>query len=293
VQWLDSAGKLEPLLAKPGAYARPQVSPDGKRLALDNGSDIWTYDWQRDVMTRLTFNGGNGSIWSPDSRFVLYCGNGGIGWTRSDGGSAPQTLIQNANPLYPWSFSPDGKRLAYLEITGEGYDLYTASIENDGTTLKAGKPETLLKTSADERYPQFSPDGRWMMYASDESGTFQVYVRAFPDKGAKWQISSGGGTYPEWSSDRRTIVFRSLDHQIMAVTYTASGDAFTAEKPRLWADQRLAEVSQARNYGMHPDGKRIAALMPAGSQASSKDATHVTILFNFFDELKRRVSAGK
>jgi Tol biopolymer transport system component len=233
VAWLDGAGKAQPLLRKPGPYNRLKISPDGSRLALDNAGDVWTYDWQRDIMTRLTFNGANGALWSPDGRFILYSGAGGIGYTRSDGGTAPQTLIAGQNQLYPWSFSPDGKRLAYVEITGGGYRLFTVSSENDGTTLKAGTPEPFLKTPADERYPSFSPDGRWIMYTSDESGTFQVYVRAFPDKGGKWQISSEGGTYPNWSSDRRTIFFRTLDNHIMTVNYTAKGDAFTSEKPRL------------------------------------------------------------
>ena len=219
------------------------------------------------------------------------------GRTRSDGGTAPQTLIAGQNLLYPWSFSPDGKRLAYFEITGGGYDLYTATIQNDGTTLKAGMPEPFLKTPADERYPSFSPDGRWMMYTSNESGTFQVYVRAFPDKGGKWQISSDGGTYPNWSSDRRTIFFRTLDNQIMVANYTThsstQGDTFTAEKPRLWADQRMAEVGASLNYDLHPDGKRIVALLPAASPGGSKDSTHVTILFNFFDQLRRKVPVGK
>jgi serine/threonine-protein kinase len=104
LQWMDSAGKLQPIIAKPGPFGRPQVSPDGTRLAMDNVADIWTYDWQREIMTRLTFDGGQGSIWSRDGRFVLFSGNGGIGWTRSDGGSRPQALIQSANLTYPWSF---------------------------------------------------------------------------------------------------------------------------------------------------------------------------------------------
>ena len=294
LQWLDSAGKLQPVLAKPGPYGRPTVSPDGTRVALDNAGDVWTYDWQREIMTRLTTTGCVGGMWSLDSRFVLYSGSGGIGWTRSDGGAAPQTLIKAQNLLYPWSFSPDGKRLAYFEITAGGYDIYTVTIENDGATLKAGTPEPLLKTPADERYPGFSPDGHWMMYASSESGTFQVYVRAFPDKkGDKWQVSSAGGTYPEWSRDGHTIFFRSLENQIMVANYSAKGDTFTPEKPRPWVEQRIAEVGLARNYSLHPDGKRVVALMPASASGDAKDATHVTILFNFFDELKRRVAAGK
>jgi eukaryotic-like serine/threonine-protein kinase len=293
LQWLDSAGKLRPLLEKPGPYIRPRVSPDGKRVALDNGPDVWTYDWERDVMTRLTSTGGLGPVWTPDGRFILFSGNGGMGWTRSDGAGAPQTLLMGQNLLFPWSFSPDGKRLAYQEITSAGYDLFTVPIQNDGPLLKSGTPEPFLKTPADERYPSFSPDGRWIMYASSESGTLEVYVRSFPDQGGKWQVSSGGGTYPEWSSDRRTLYFRTLDNQIMAANYTIKGDVFSAEKPRLWSEQRLGDVGNALNYTLHPDGKRIVAVMPAGSATGAKESTHVTIMFNFFDELRRRAPTGK
>ena len=208
--------------------------------------------------------------------------------TRSDGGTASEALIPSKTLLYPWSFTPDGKRLAYLDIGSAGYDLYTVAIENDGGTLKASAPEELLKTPADERYPSFSPDGRWMVYTSDESGTFQVYVRNFPGLGRKVQVSSTGGAYPVWSSDGRTLFFHTLDNQIMAVNYTVNGNVFDAEKPRLWSETRLAEVGTALNYDVHPDGKRILALLPAGDTAEVAPSTHVTILFNLFDELERR-----
>jgi serine/threonine-protein kinase len=131
------------------------------------------------------------------------------------------------------------------------------------------------------------------MYTSNESGTLEVYVRSFPDKGDKWQVSSGGGTYPAWSSDRRTIFFRTLDNQIMTASYTIKGDVFSAEKPRLWSEQHLAEVGNALNYSLDPDGKRVVAVMAAGSSAGTKEPTHVTIMFNFLDELRRRAPAGK
>jgi Tol biopolymer transport system component len=291
--WLSGAGKVLPLLTKPGPYGRPKVSPDGSRLALDNAGDVWTYDWQRDIMTRLTSDGGTGALWSPDNRFVLYSGASGIGYMRADGGTAPQTLIASRSVIYPWSFSPDGKRLAYLEITEMGhFDLYSASVENDATTLRAGTPEPFLKTPADERYPAFSPDGRWLVYTSNESGISQVYVRAFPDQGGKWQISNDGGTYPNWSSDRRTIFFRTLDNRIMTVDYTSKGDAFTSGKPRLWSNETIAEVGTSRNYDLHPDGKRVVALMPVETVGGQKAQHQVTFLLNFFDELRRKVPLG-
>jgi serine/threonine-protein kinase len=219
VQWLDAAGQTEPLLAKPGVYERPRLSPDGQRLAFSDGSDIWVYEARRDILTRLTFGGANElvPVWSPDGRYIVFSGVGSIWWVRSDGGGKPQLLIQGKNPLYPFSFAPDGKRLLYNETNpATGYDMWTTPIESDGAGLRAGKPEIFLQTPADERNGTFSSDGHWLAYASNESGKYEVYVRAFPDKGSKWQISNAGGTYPMWSRDGQELFFRADDNRIMA-----------------------------------------------------------------------------
>jgi WD40 repeat protein len=131
IQWLDADGKTEPLLAKPGAYRAPCLSPDGKRLAVEisqgSSRDIWVYDQQRDAMTRLTFGGFyNSPIWSPDGRYVVFGSPGrGIVWVRADGAAQPQGLMRSKNFQTAWSFSPDGKRLAYFETDSAGAPLST------------------------------------------------------------------------------------------------------------------------------------------------------------------------
>ena len=172
---------------------------------------------------------------------------------------------------------------------GTGFDLWTVPLESDGAGLRAGKPEPFLQTPFDERHPSFSPDGRWLAYASNESGTFQVYVRAFPDKGGKWQISNSGGVYPVWSRNGRELFFRTEDNRIMVATYTVKGDSFVADKPRVWSEKALANVGVIPNYDLAPDGKRIAALMPA-ERRKRRAQNHVTFLLNFFDELRRRTA---
>jgi eukaryotic-like serine/threonine-protein kinase len=165
-------------------------------------------------------------------------------------------------------------------------------VESDSTGLRVGRPQVFLQTPADERYPSFSPDGRWLVYASNESGAFQVYVRAFPDRGGKWQISNSGGVQPLWSWNGRELLFRALDNRIMVATYTAKGDSFMTDKPRVWSETRLANTSFNPNYDLAPDGKRIAAIMPAEAPEDQKAQNHVIFLQNFFDEVRRRTAAG-
>jgi Tol biopolymer transport system component len=300
VGWLDGAGKVQPLLAKPGNYLRPSMSPDGQRLALEvtdpSGTDIWLYDWQRDTMTRVTFAGNaNAPRWSPDGRYIAFRAVGeGMYVIRSDGSGQPQPLTQTKNIQWPYSFAPDGKRLAFFEQgSGTSYDLWTVPLESDSAGLRAGKPEAFLQTPADERHAAFSPDGRWMAYSSDESGLFQVYVRAFPDKGGKWQISNSGGMYPLWSRNGHDLFFRTEDNEIMVASYAVKGESFVADKPRVWSEKKIANLGQVVNYDLAPDGKRIVALMPVETAEAQKAQSHVIFLENFFDEVRRKVPIGK
>ena len=136
VQWLDKEGKTQPLLAKVDNYLYPRLSPDGTRLALSS-EDVWVYNWQRDIMTRMTFSGGQVPLWSPDGRYIVFRKVGeGLFWIRSDGAGTPQPLTRNKNQQTPYSFTPDGKRLAYHELTsGTEMDIWTMPVESDGTGL--------------------------------------------------------------------------------------------------------------------------------------------------------------
>ena len=301
VQWLDSRGMAQPLLAKPGRYLRPRLSPDGRRLALEisDGStpSIWIYEWQRDTMTRLTTVDAGlfpAPVWSPDGRYIAFQGKGGIFWTRADGAGTPQALTRSTNLQMPLSFASDGRRLSFQEQAHSGFDLWTAPLETDPTGLRSGKPEGFLQTSFDERHLAFSPDGRWVAYTSNESGSYQVYVRSFPDRGGKWQVSNDGGAYPVWSRNGRELFFRAANNRIMVVAYTVKGDSISAERPRVWSEKQLADFGIVRvaSYDLAPDG-RIAALMPAETPEAQQAQNHVIFLENFFDELRRKVPPGK
>ena len=119
-------------------------------------------------------------------------------------------------------------------------------------------------------------------------------MRAFPDKGGKWQISTGGGAYPVWSPKGRELFFRAGDNRIMVAAYTAKGDSFLADQPKVWSEKQLADfgIVGTGNYDAAPDGKRIAALMPVETPESQQAQSHVTLMLNFFDELRRKVPLG-
>jgi hypothetical protein len=216
-------------------------------------------------------------------------------WTRSDGAGKPQLLVQNASSIAPGSFTRDGKLLAFRERNAvTGYDLWTMPLESDGAELRGGKPEIFLGTQFNEQFPTFSPDRRWLAYTSDEGGTDQIFVRAFPDKGGSWQISYSGGSYPEWSQTKPEIFFRTADNRIAVAAYTVRGDSFVPDKPRAWSDKHPAKTFfNGSNYNLAPDGKRFVVFMPAETSEAQKTQNHVTFLINFFDELRRKVPVGK
>ena len=312
---MDIEGKKEPLPARPAIYRELNLSPDGKRIALSviDGSrqdvqDVWVYDPQRDAMTRLTSGGGESyyrfPVWSPNGQHVVFAWLGhDMFQTRADGASQPHPLIASTAVQSPWSFSSDGKFLAYHELAGTR-QLWTLPLQNEGGQLKAGTPVRFLESRSNDVAPSFSPDGRWLAYQSNESGTNEVYVRAFSPpsasspgsavQGGKWQISNAGGTQPRWSRSGHDLIYKSGD-QLMAASYTASGATFVAEKPRVW----MATIGAAEDslgiavWDLAPDGKRVVVAVPVESSEAPKQEHEVVFLLNFVDELRRRVPVGK
>ena len=298
LQWVDPTGKKEPLPAKPGVYDNPGLSPDGKRIALQvlerGRGDVWVYDPQRDAMTRLTFGGAvyDSPVWSPDGQYVIFMSyRNGIFQARADGASQPQALTGSKSIQVPWSFTPDGKRLAYVDYGTGNPQIWTVPLEDQGGQLKAGKPEQFLKSGFYDLAPSFSPDGRWLAYQSHESGKYEVYVRAFPPptsgQGGKWQISNSGGVRPRWSRSGHDLLYQSGD-QIMAASYTVKDGTFVAEKPRVW----IAKLGGTR-WDLAPDGKRVLVLTPVESAEAPKQEHEVVFLINFLDELRRKAPLGK
>ena len=168
-----------------------------------------------------------------------------------------------------------------------GYDLLILPLKGDEASgWKPGTPTVFLSGPFTEQEPRFSPDGRWLAYESNESGGgFEIYVRPFPGPGGKWQISTGGGTDVVWSRARHESLYLAPDGRIMLVPYTAIGDAFQAEKPRVWSATPVqVRPFPGASFDLHPDGERVAM---APGTAATAGPTHVTLIFNFFDELRR------
>jgi serine/threonine-protein kinase len=201
--------------------------------------------------------------------------------------------LRSPNPIIPWSFSPDGRRLACHQADPKtGLDLWTLRLDlTDPDHPKSATPELFLRTPNEETVPQFSPDGRWIAYRSNESGTSEIYVRPFPNaSGGKWQISSGGGLYAFWSKNGRELLYETQDNRIMVVDYSVDDGTFVRGKPRLWSDKQLF-YGGFPNVDLAPDGRRFAVLALPETPPGEKGTVHVTMLLNFFDELKRRIAA--
>ena len=292
LSWMDFSGKTAPLLAKAGYYFYPALSPDGRRVAVTLQSDVYLYDLERGSSRRLTFTGGWTPAWTPDGEFVFSAHEGSLSWVRADGGDTPKSQVLAKQPdgnLRVWSFSPDGKRLAYSEIDPEtGSDLWTVPVVRDGPELRLGVPEVFLKTPFQENAASFSPDGGWMAYHSNQSGIDEVYVRAFPDKGVRWQISFGGGLYPKWSPTTKELFFRTVDSRMMVVPYELTRDSLVAGKQRFVSAITLAETFLSPNFDITQDGRRLLVLLPSGEAKPDTSVKPVNFLLNFYDEVKRR-----
>lgn len=292
VHWLDASGKTEALPLEAARYSYPRLSPDGSRLAYvmnqGSNSDLWIYDWKRSANRRLT----NGlvtttPIWSPDGRFVIFQSFGGIFYIQADGAGAMQQLLKSKYRQLPNSFSRSGK-LVFSELSTANAELRILPVEIGSGKLQAGEPQSLLEASSISTFAAFSPDGRWLAYANANAGPYEIYVRAFPDKGTQVQVSNAGGTMPFWSRNGRELFYRTENQRIMVVNYAVNGESFIPGKPRPWYGGRTSNTGLAVNLDLAPDGKRFIVLMPSENRESRERQSHVTLVTNFFEEVRRR-----
>jgi Tol biopolymer transport system component len=297
--WIEPNRETRPLRAKPGEYTFPRLSGDARRLAFaltESGvTNIWVADLRGDRMVRLNAGAAEYSpTWSPDGRVLVLGSRNGLHWIDVARSREGAPLTTSSSVQVPWSFSPDGTRLAFHELSpSTGFDLWTVSIRRTEDGLVAGQPEPFLRTPAYETYPTFSPDGHWIAYGSGAYGRWDVYVRPFPDDGrGEVRISDSGGRIPFWFPNGRELLYRTDDQRLMVVTYSVKGGSFVAERPRPWTARTLGDTGVISNFDVDPIGGRVLALMPAGAGRRQQSPNHVTIRLNAADEVRRRLAGA-
>jgi hypothetical protein len=318
LSWLDRTGTVTPLKVFPGVWGMPRFAPDGRRLAItragDGGNlDIWTYDLERDTLTRITLDSANdmGPVWTPDGRRIVFGSTRGqpnasnLYWQRADGtGEAQRLTTDTEHPQLPSSWHPTRPLLAFHDGNPPGAQrVMLLELEgNEATGWKPKPPTEFIAGAYRNVMPMFSPDGRWLAYLSNKSGQFELYVRPFPGPGDEVQISSGGANDPRWSAARREILYSTIGQspfgQIMVAPYAVDGNTFKPEKPRLWSSRSIV-TPPLQMYGhfldMHPDGQRLAASVAPEVRSSNGQDQPALVVFvlNFFEELRRRLPGAR
>jgi eukaryotic-like serine/threonine-protein kinase len=290
--WVTRNGAEQPVTAPPHSYVYPRLSPDGRQIAVgitDEVLQTWLYDFSRETLTRLTFEGKSNlnPVWTPDGKRIAIQSNRegplNLFWQRADGSGGLEHLITSEFNNFPSSFSPDGQLLAFNEITPTtGYDIWVLRLSDR-------KAQPFLRTEFNEGVPRFSPDGHWLAYISDESGRFEVYVQPYPGPGGKWQISTEGGREPVWNPNGRELFYRTGD-KMMAVDI-ATQPSFSAGKPRvLFEGPHVVAFGATANYDVSADGQRFLMLKPI---EQNSPPTQINVVLNWFEELKQKVPTGK
>jgi len=223
--WVDRDGTESPSGLPPPVYDQgAHLSPDGHRVAVpvtdeESGEwDVWVYDFETGAPTRVTFNPGEDGnpIWTPDGERIVFFSDraGPLNLFRIDahGGGDAERPTESQYDQYPHSFTPDGKVLFYVEEgrPDSGSDLWVLSLDGDSP-----RATPLLRSRYDEQDPEISPDGRWLAYLTDETGTPQVVVRPYPEMDRKWPVSVEGAGRPVWHPRGDSIFFVDLEGRLM------------------------------------------------------------------------------
>jgi serine/threonine protein kinase/Tol biopolymer transport system component len=298
--WTDRHGVETPLRLPPGPILSPRLSLDEHRLTYvmnKSGSreaDIWAYDLARDVPRKLTFVGtAFFPMWAPDGRHILFVGSGGtrgadLYWLLPDSGGPPEGVMaaSNPSPLIPSSASATGL-LALVTRNTEG------RLEVSVLPLGGDRKSALVlqgQGPANVAWPAFSSDGRWLAYASDESGQYEVYVQAYPGPGDKHRLSRGGGDSPVWARNGRELFYQartgSGETAMMAVNIDTTSGLRSTEPHALFSIRSSATIP-VRGYDVSPDGQRF--IMAKDEPYPVTPVTSVHIVLNWSDELKQRV----
>jgi Tol biopolymer transport system component len=284
LQWRDRTGAPVGAVLARGALRSPRLAPDGRRLAVtmieprSTSPDIWLLDLVRSTFTRVTSDPATDwfPVWAQRGDRVLF-GSARLRATTvfekdlsSAGSETPVIPIEVAR--YPVDTTADGA-VVFQTGSSDGYDLEFINRPTVST------PAPLIATPFNEVQGRVSPNNRWIAYASDESGRFEVHVRSFPSATGQWTISPSGGMQPEWRSDGRELFYVSRDRKLMVVPVTTDGDAFSAGVPRPLFEVDLPEPSAPYpgDYAVSADGERFLV----NTIVEQEDQSSLTIVLNW------------
>jgi serine/threonine-protein kinase len=268
------------------------VSPDGRRLAVTTATlaeaALWTADVTRGSLTKLSAGGeADAPRWTPDGQriafYFLRDGVPHVAWQRVYGSAGPDTLVAEGG--WPSSWSPDGQHLA----TVKDRDLWVLTVGDRQPTLMR-----VTTTPEEECNPEFSPDGRWLAYASDKTGRFEVYLRPYPESGPSTPVSIAGGSDPAWNPKGGELFFLepvpSAPGEYRMMVVPIAGQAPGTPRPlfAFRATDLYAQCKPIRCYDVTPDGQRFVAtkVLP---RDPPPPVTHLTLVLNWVDELKAKV----
>jgi Tol biopolymer transport system component len=299
---VDMSGSLERVPFEVGGWAAwgPQASPSNDRIvywgadpsALSGGqsaSRIWVYDRGRRSAQAITdANAGDfWPIWAPDGEAVVFAslrGGGSLDLYRvlSDGSAAAQPLLTDDSDKQPYSWLPGGEGLLFQRQAGPGqsFDIWLLRLEGDTTAMP------LVEGAANEIHPALSPDGRWLAYASDQSGQYEVYLRRYPELDRPQQVSDSGGKAPQWRADGRELYFfrgEFMDNATTFMRVRIDGGAGTPEA--FWSHSSVYSTGTpyGAGYGVTPDGRRL--LVSINEQPFPRFLPELRIVFNWVEEL--------
>jgi Tol biopolymer transport system component len=298
--WMNRQGKVTGTVGAPEDIRGVDLSPDGARLATHRhvegqGGDVWITDLSRGTTSRFTFDAtqDNASpIWSPDAGSIAFSlrrgAKSGVYRKASNGSGDEEMLVEQLAEIAPTGWSPDGRSIVYSPNGpgGAGPDLWMLPLAGDR------KPIRLLSTRFSEGLGQVSPDGRWLAYASNESGNFEIYAQPFPPGAGKWQISTGGGTYPRWRRDGRELFYmdQTSGGRLIAVDVKANGSTFEAGTPKPLFDSGYINRPHAflyHPYTLTPDGQRFLIPRPVAKITEDTTSSPVIVVMNWAEGIKR------
>jgi serine/threonine-protein kinase len=286
---VDLHGASQILFAEARRLASPRYSPDGHRIVVnrtDEASDVWIYDLDSKVPTRLTSDGvtSDRPEWSADgSRVAFRLGLTGYGWRRADGSDKTQILLvpgKSANgTVAEVAMIPDGKRfLARIPHVGTAMDLMLSTIGDSAST----KP--FVQTRFNEYMPTVSRDGKWVAYISAEAGPLDVYVRSLDGSASRFPVSTGGGMEPRWAPDGKHIYYRA-NRMIVAASVETSPEFHVTSRDTLFADAYASDPFHT-NYDVAPDGKHFLMLQPL------ENSQQAVVVLNFAKDVRAKMAAA-